>query len=464
VIRAVRRPLLALAVAVIVVGSWLLSPLLGAPAATSPALPSPAATSPALPSPAAVASTVPVTPSRSSSPSTGPTPSTAAGVTPPASPASSANGSSPPRLGIPRATPILRAVLDARLERLRAKYGMPGISAAILFADGSTWRGTAGLADVATRRPVTSDTAFSAASVSKTFTAALILALAEDGRIGLDSKARTYLPGTAIDPAITVRQLLDHTSGLRDFFFHPRIDKALLAQPTRVWDAARSLRYIGKPFARPGVSWHYSNTNYLLLGMLAEAVGRASVADQLRDRFFEPLRLDHTYYQSVEAPQGPVAHGYRFAGPDPSLPAIDLSDGTRVVPFTSVVTAAGAAGSIATSAGDLVAWARALYGGDALDQASRDAMIADVARTTKYHPTVPYGLGVQAIPIDGHPTVGHSGRFLGARAAVRWLPDERISIAVMTNQSRSDPNIVLADLLALSLESHPLCVTCRAIN
>ena len=123
----------------------------------------------------------------------------------------------------PSATPLLRAALDARLERLRAKYGIPGISAAILFADGSIWRGAAGLADVADRRQVTADTAFAVASVSKTFTAALILALVEDGRLDLDAigRARTCRR-CAIDPAITVRQLLDHTSGLRDFYFHPR--------------------------------------------------------------------------------------------------------------------------------------------------------------------------------------------------------------------------------------------------
>ena len=249
-----------------------------------------------------------------------------------------------PQRGVASATPLLRAALDARLEQLRAKYGIPGVSVAIAFADGSVWSGQAGRADVAGKRPVTADTAFSIASVSKTFTAALILGLVEDGRLGLESTVRTYLPDLAVDPTITVRQLLDHTSGLRDFYAHPRIDKALLAKPARVWDAAKSLGYLGKPFAKPGVSWHYSNTNYLVLGLLAEAVGRAPVADQLRDRFFTPLGLDHTWYQAVEAPRGPLAHAYRFTGSDPKLPAIDLSDGSKVAPFTSVVTASGGAG------------------------------------------------------------------------------------------------------------------------
>lgn len=450
---------MALAVAAMLFGGWLLSPRFGAPTdppahlGPSQATQSDGAPSPGGPGASAPASAVPVTASPV------PTAGSSSGPIPSAPTATSAPPTSSP--GIPAsATPMVRAALDARLAQLRAKYGIPGISAAIRFADGSTWQGTAGLADVAARRPVTPDTAFSVASISKTFTAALILALIEDGRLGLDTPAKAYLPTLPIAPAITVRQLLDHTSGLRDFYYGPGVDHALLSKPARVWTIARSLSYVRKPFAKPGVSWHYSNTNYLILGMLAEAVGGAPVADQLRDRFFGPLGLDHTWYQAVDAPAGPVAHGYRFTGTGTKLPAIDLSARTSVVPFTSVVTASGAAGSIATTSGDLVRWAAALYGSDALTPASRDAMVEDILRTAMYKPTVPYGLGVQAIKVGGHRTLGHSGRFLGTRAVVRWLSDDRIAIAVLTNQSRRDVNVVVSELLKVALPPQPDCVTC----
>ena len=370
---------------------------------------------------------------------------------------------SPPHPGVASATPMLRAALDARLESIRATYGLPGVSAAIRFADGSTWIGTAGLADVATARPVTADTEFALASVSKTFTAALILGLVEDGRIRLDAKVGSYLPHLAIDPAITVRQLLDHTSGMPDFFADPRIDKALRAHPDHRWAAVDSLRYVGKPVFKPGAGWRYSNTNYLVLGLLAETVGRAPVADQVRDRFLVPLRLYHTYDQIAEGPTGPMARAYRFDGPDRGLPAVDLSDGTDVTPFTSVVSAAGAAGSMASNADDLARWARSLYGGDVLDPASLEMMLADIDRTAVHKPPIGYGLGVEALQVAGHPTLGHAGRFLGSRAVVRWLPDQRIAIAILTNQSRTDPNVVLAELLALALRPQPDCITCPAI-
>ncbi len=395
---------------------------------------------------------------------TKPDPSAAATLPPPAIPARQTyDPTGGRRLGTASATPLSRAALDARLERFRAKLGLPGVSAAILFADGSMWRGTAGLADVADARRVTPETAFPVASVSKTFTAALILKLVEEGRLHLDVSAKTYLPTLPIDPAITVRQLLDHTSGLRDFYFGPGVDKLLLSHPSRVWDAARSLKYVGTPYAKPGTSWHYSNTNYLILGMVAERVGGASLATQLATRFFGPLALDHTFYQAAMAPKGPLAHSYRFVGTSPKLPAIDLSDGTSIVPFTSVVTAAGGAGSIATTADDLARWARALYGGEVLDEATRAMMVGDAQQTARFHPGIPYGLGVQTASVDGHPALGHSGRFLGARAVVRWFPREHIAIAVLTNQSRSDPNVVLAGLLKVALLAQTDCTQCPAV-
>ena len=90
-------------------------------------------------------------------------------------------------------------------------------------------------------------------------------------------------------------------------------------------------------------------------------------------------------------------------------------------------------------------------------------MVADALRTARFTPRIPYGLGVQAVPVDGHPALGHSGRFLGARAVVRWLPRERIAIAVLTNQSRSDPNVILVYLLRVALQPRSDCIRCPAV-
>ncbi len=350
----------------------------------------------------------------------------------------------------PSATTSTRNALQARLDQLRERYGIPGVSVTILFPDGSVWLGVSGDADVAEGTPVTPSTSFAIASVSKTFTAALILGLVEDGRIGLDDQVREYLPDLRISPKITIRQLLDHTSGLRDYFFHPAIDRVLLAHPDRVWTAAEALKYVGKPYFKPGAGWHYSNTNYLVLGEVAEAVGGTPLGEQIRERFLDPLGLTHTWYMPTEPAATHAAHGYRFTSGDPKARAIDLSDGSPIIPFTSVVTAAGAAGGLASSSTDLARWARALYAGGVLAGESVQEMLDDIARTEAYRPSVPYGLGVQLLDIDGDRSLGHSGRLLGFRSAMRWLPDRDIAIAVLTNQSRTDPGIVVRALLEIA--------------
>jgi len=431
-----------------------------APSTTVPG-PSSLAVAGAVPSPGASA---PPQPTRLNAPATSPS----VGV-PPAAPgpasAPTPDDATRPLANIvpgipPTASAATRRALTARLGSLRATYGLPGVSAAILFADGTMWRATSGFADVGTRRRLTADTEFAVASISKTFLAALVLVLAEEGKLALDEPVVAYLPDLEIDPTISVRQLLDHTSGLHDFFYDADIDEALLADRKRAWTAADVLGYVGKPYFKPGTGWHYSNTNYVILGRLAESIEGVPLATQLRARFLGPLGLDHTRYQGVEAPLGPVARAYRFDGPGLRLKPIPLSDGSDMVPFTSVVTAAGTAGSIASTAEDLATWARALYGGSVLTPASFVAMVTDAQRTAVFTPSVPYGLGVQEATIDGRPTLGHSGRLLGSRSVVRWLPNEGIAIAVVTNQSRNDPGLVARALLRVVLGTPVPCTGC----
>jgi D-alanyl-D-alanine carboxypeptidase len=452
------RAILILTLVVLVAPSTMASP--AAPAADPSLAPSAASPSP-------IASrTQPPTAVRTDTPTAVPT-------TPPAVP----SRSSPvypvpagPVVEIPTsgiamsATDATRKALTSRLGTLRSTYGLPGVSAAILFPDGTMWRATSGFAEVATRRRLTADTEFAIASISKTFLAALILRLVEEGKVGLDTAVAPYLPDVVIDPGITVRQLLDHTSGLHDYFYDPDIDADLLGDRTRAWTATEALGYVGKPYFEPGAGWHYSNTNYVILGLLAESVEGVPLAEQFRTRFLAPFGLDHTHYQGVEKPLGPLARAYRFSGPGLRLKPIPLSDGTNVVPFTSVVTAAGSAGSLASTPDDLVTWARALYGGSVLSPASLAAMVGDVSFTAAFKPSIPYGLGVQAATVDGRPTLGHSGRLLGSRTVMRWLPDQGIAIAVLTNQSRNDPNLVARALLRVVLGTPLECTSCASVQ
>jgi D-alanyl-D-alanine carboxypeptidase len=404
--------------------------------------------------PASPAASPPVIASADPSPSTAPS----AAPRPPPAPADPGEPAARPRV----TTIPVGDRLQAALDRDRARLGIPGVSVTVIFRDGTTWTGHSGLANVKGKVAVDDETAFAVGSVSKTYTAALMLALAEDGKIKLDAPGATYLPKSLpLDRRITVRMLLDHTSGLDDYFLHPPIDVALQKQPAVGWSVKRTLSYVKKPYFPPGAGWHYSNTNYLYLGLIAERVTGSSLGKALHDRFFGPLSLDTTWYQTAEKPRAPTAHGYRFVGSAKTAPPIDLADGTGVMPFMSVVTAAGGAGSIAATSSDAAQWARLLYSGNVLGPEMTAAMFGDIGRTAGYRPSVPYGLGVQAFPINGRPTVGHSGRLLGFRAAVRYLPDEGTTIAVLTNQSRADPGVIVRDLLGVVFAPEPDCFRCQ---
>jgi CubicO group peptidase (beta-lactamase class C family) len=382
-------------------------------------------------------------------------------VEPSGSPAPTPVGAGEPAVRPQVTTVPVGKRLDAQLDALRDRLGIPGVSATIIFRDGTTWTGTSGLADVAKGVEVTDDTAFAIGSVSKTYTAALILALARQNRLDLDAPAADYIVPRPLDPRITVRMLLNHTSGLDDYFLHASIDKALQAQPATPWSVKRTLNFVSKPYFAPGTNWHYSNTNYLYLGLIAEGITGRPLGVALHDAFFGPLGLDATWYQAAEEPRTATTHGYRLPGTSPTAKPIDLSDGTSIMPFTSVVTASGGAGSIAATSPDAARWARMLYTGEVLGADMTALMLDGVEATAGYSPRVPYGLGVQSFSIDGRPTVGHSGRLLGFRAAVRHLPGEGTTIAVLTNQSRDDPGVIVRDLLRVVFAPEPPCLRCQ---
>ncbi len=366
-----------------------------------------------------------------------------------------------PSLAVPSATPYVPGPVDiaGTHERLAdallwgsLQLAPPGMVASVLFPDGHIWTGRSGVADLVTGRPLTPDTPFPIGSISKTFVAAEILSLVAEGRLALDDAVTLRLPGVLvgdrpIDAAITIQQLLDHTSGLRDFLLNAKLNRAMMADHTAVWTPGTALAFAGSPIAKPGVGYHYANTNFVLLGMIAEVMTGRPLAAELRDRFFEPLRLRSASYQGIEDPVMELPAAYAYATNQLDETPVALSDGTAIRPFTSVITAAGAAGSVAASAPDLVRWAHALYGGEVLSAAETAAMIADAATTAGLRPGHRYGLGVQVGSIEGLVSYGHSGRLIGARSVVRWFPTLEIAIAVVTNQSRFDPDLVLRALL-----------------
>ncbi|MBF6606249.1 MAG: beta-lactamase family protein [Chloroflexi bacterium] len=372
-----------------------------------------------------------------------------------ASPAPSTNPTTVPApTPTPLPTPIPAYALQVRLNALRVQYHVPGVSVTIIWPDGRSWTGVNGWADVKRHVPVVAGTAFSVGSVSKTFLATLVLELVDENRLSLDDPVVRWLPTARVPATVTIRELLDHTSGLYDFFSNPTIDTAILAAKQRVWTPARALGYMRSPYCAAGTCWHYSNSNYVLLGQIVQQVTGRSVAMELRRRFFDPLQLARTFVQGAEPARGTVATSYQVLGWGSRIRTVSQSDGTTISPFTSVVTAAGSAGAIAASSGDLAVWARRLYGGSVLQPAGLAAMLDD-SQSLRARSKLPYGLGVEEVSLGGRPTLGHRGRLIGAGASIRYLPDSGFSIAVVTNQDRVSPDVFAAALLAIAFPLPP---------
>lgn len=350
--------------------------------------------------------------------------------------------------------PLPVARLQARLDAIRVKYRLPGVSATIIWPDGRSWTGVSGWADVGHHVKVVSGTAFSIGSVSKTFMATLVMQLVQEHKLSLDDTVRHWLPTARVSTKVTIRELLDHTSGLFDFFENSRIDPALLAHPAQVWSAALALSYMKAPYCAPGTCWAYSNSNYVLLGQVVEAATGNTPTQELRERFFDPLGLGRTFVQGVEPRRGTVATAYKLIGSVAGRRRISLADGTGISPFTSVVTAAGTAGDIASSSLDLATWARALYGGKILEPQSLAQML-DTSVSKRLHAPTPYGFAVSKLTLGGRLTYGHNGRLVGSRASIRYLPASGFTVAVVTNQDIIGPDVFGTSLVNIAIAALP---------
>jgi D-alanyl-D-alanine carboxypeptidase len=322
------------------------------------------------------------------------------------------------------------------MRRTTGQKRVAGLQVAVRLPDGQTWLGDAGEAEFAPPRPIADDTVFSIASVSKTFIAALILKLAEEGRLDLDVPFGTYWTDAPRKDSVTIRQLLSHTSGIYNYFENPRylaVSRAWLrTTPTPAdsllsrehhWTYQDIMSLVKTGYCRAGECYHYSNTNYVILGKIAEVVGGAPLHVQLRERFFEPLGLRDTVYQPAEQPPPDAAHGHWDYG----VGYADHTRDARLRPFMAALTAADAAGAIASTARDLSVWAAALYGGQVLSPAS-------LAQMTTMLPEGLYGLGTDVAVFAGHRAYGHRGGLRGFEASMWYFPAEGVAIVLLSNQ------------------------------
>jgi D-alanyl-D-alanine carboxypeptidase len=342
--------------------------------------------------------------------------------------------------------------LDQKLQKALddgiQQYGGIGISAAVIFPDGHTWQGAAGISYGSVS--VIPNTLFSAGSITKMFTAVSIMKLVEDGTLALDDQLHEWFPAYQnIDSTITIRHLLNHTSGIYNFTENQQIWQDIMADRQRIWTAEEILtEYVLEPEFSKGSQWGYSNTGYIMLRKLIRDIHGSTIGQVYRSRIFEPYGLDDTYLYPDETLPGSVAHGWWDITGD------QVYDDISINPVVSFYSAAG--GGIFATAMDLAKWAKAIFvDGNVVSQDSFNQMTDFYTPITSEPLVLGYGLGIVEFNPDlfnGLRIYGHGGDAPGYAAASMYLADYDICLGIADNTHNGDTMWVINDLFTIIIE------------
>ncbi len=312
---------------------------------------------------------------------------------------------------------------DPGIDALMRDYDgqVPGAAVLVLHEGKPVFRRGYGLAELEQATAVTPQTNFRLASVSKQFTAAAILLLAEDGRLSIDDPLKRWLPGLpAAAEAVTLRHLLSHTSGLLDY--EDLMDPADTRQ-VHDSDVLQLLQREDRTYFAPGSQYRYSNSGYALLALVVAQASGMDFASFLQRRIFQPLGMTGTVAHQDGVDE--VAH--RAYGHS-------LVDGRWQRTDQSTTSAVLGDGGIYSSLDDLARWDAALYDGRLLSRASLRQMFSPSTPTPE--PDVPsYGFGWR---LNGK-AQWHSGESIGFRNVILRYPDQRLTVIVLTNRNDPEP-------------------------
>jgi D-alanyl-D-alanine carboxypeptidase len=341
-------------------------------------------------------------------------------------------------------TARLASVVDAWRDRA----DVPGLVVSVRDASGEQWVRASG--DLHAVPGLAAESRFRIGSITKVFVAVVVLQLAEEGRLSLDDEVSRHLPGTQAPGAVTLRQLLDHTSGVPDYSAaDPRLGATVLRDRSRRWTPAElvAMAAQARPEFAAGTDYAYSNTNYLLLGMVIESVTGTPWWVQVRQRLLEPLHLGDTYVAGAEPRPGGdgVVPGFFDADRDGEEENVE-TDGAE---WTSLATSEDAAGAIVSTASDVTAFGHALAHGALLGADTLTAMLS----APPLHPDgSAYGLGLETKVLGGELTVwGHGGFVPGFRSTMWHEPDRDLTVAVLADSSSANTE----DLAELLIRASP---------
>lgn len=347
----------------------------------------------------------------------------------------------------------LTNALDSVFNKVAEVSNIRGFSAALTLPNGEVWKQASGNAtDVPTVTALTTDHLIGMGSVTKSFTAAALLKLVDEGKANLNDSIGKYLPTYKnINPKITIRQMLNHTSGVSDYLNENEdFGNLVNTMPDSIWSADTILTYFVKPKNfNPGASWSYSNTNYLLAGKILETIEQKPWYVVVREKISIPLGLNHTYaYPSENLESEPFSHV--FLDTDGNGISEDLN--TINIPIEGLFSAASSAGNLVTTPEDLNKFMVGVLDGSFYAPALYTEIYKNYAPSNA---GLKYGLGFMSLSITNNlKNYGHNGYILH-QAISNYLPTKEIALTVMQNDaSEYNPAVGIKsfDLYVMYLE------------
>jgi CubicO group peptidase (beta-lactamase class C family) len=332
----------------------------------------------------------------------------------------------PPAPPTPPATAVLASLsasdLDAFITRVVNEQKAIGVTVGVMQNGKVVLAKGYGLANTATKTPVTPETLFAVGSITKQFTCTALLQLEQEGKLSLDDPVAKYEPGLTRAADITLRDLGNHVSGYRDYYPLDFVDRPM----TRPLSSAQVVKtFASRPLDfEPGSRYSYSNTGYLLLGEIAEKAGGEPIAKAFQRRFFTMLGLTHTRFEPKRGEPG-LADGYTPLGLGPAVVAIPEGEGWI-----------GAAGGIWSTPTDLMAWDFALMKGDMMSPEAWKKMTTP--RPLSDGRSSGYGCGLQIRDRGPVLILQHSGGVSGFNANNVFIPSSRSAVVVMANADWSN--------------------------
>jgi D-alanyl-D-alanine carboxypeptidase len=344
--------------------------------------------------------------------------------------------------------PIDPAALQKTVEATAKELLIPGAVVLLRTPQGEVVV-TYGTTLLGAKNPPRADTYFRAASNTKTMTAAVILQLAQEGKLSLDDAVSKYVPSVPDGDHITIAQLLEMRSGLYNYTNAPEISESMDHDPTKVWSAAEllAIAFAHPPNVPLGKDYEYNNTNYLLLSLVAEEVDNKPLAQSMHDRLFGPLGLRHTVFPAlaVNTLPEPYSHGYLYGsasvamvGSPPYSPDVQAAAraGTLLPKdYTDLNHSfAEGAGAVISTASDLATWIEALVAGRVLNAAFQRRWLGSLQPEDPNKPKGQrYGYGIVQISWGPNTIYFHGGETPGYNSFMGYDPDNRVTLVVWTN-------------------------------